>query len=109
MQCAGKNYDCEEYRNDDGWNEPSGHAGYSCEVLGSSYSGDAPLGMHAGQQQHRNKHNCCRREDKKVCDHDSLLQRLSSAAGVDGVLKPPMRAHMPLWLLKYAFSIQWSV
>ena len=68
MQCAGKDYDCEEYGNDDGWNEPSGHGGYSCEVLGSSYSGDAPLGMHAGQQQHRNKHNCCRREDKKVCD-----------------------------------------
>ena len=44
MQRASKNYDCEEYGNDDGWNEPSGHGGYSCEVLGSSYSGDAPLG-----------------------------------------------------------------
>jgi hypothetical protein len=33
--------------------------------FGSSYSGDAPLGMHAGQQQ--NKHDCCRREEKKVC------------------------------------------
>jgi hypothetical protein len=36
--------------------------------LGSSYSGDAPLGMHAGQQQ--NKHDCCRREEKKVCGRD---------------------------------------
>ena len=74
MQCAGKNYDCEEYGNYDGWNEPSGHGGYSCEVLGSSHSGDAPLGMHAGQQQHRNN-NCCRREDKKVCDTFISRQR----------------------------------
>lgn len=38
MQCASKNYDCEKYGNDDGWNEPSGHGRYSGEVLGTSYT-----------------------------------------------------------------------
>jgi hypothetical protein len=44
--------------------------------LGSSYSGDAPLGMHAGQQQ--NKPDSCRREEKKVCGRAIGMRSISN-------------------------------